>query len=197
MSRIDSQSTTDENDEKDDATEPYTDNPQNEDFDEGGIGTSTEGRISGTKTRRDDCLENWPHDRQPGWSQYSETSQNSQTSRISCSLDVPLTQAEPEPFDAVRHPETSMVLVPETPKSGQTQAKSTKRRVNPTLSKKEAEEQIQHITEYLEQHNYTVFTHKTRIGNYERTMHLGFLMYEDSSHNPSASDDESHQPAST
>lgn len=191
MSQIDSQSTTDEKDEE---TEEYMDDPQNDDVDH----EETQGSRSGSKMTRDECLRNWPHDRQPGWSQYSDSPQHSQTSKVSCSLDVPLTQADPESFDPVRDPILSKVQVPETPKSGintsgQKQAKGGRRMAAPGINKKEAEEQIQQITEYLEQKNYTVFTHKTTVGNYERTMHLAFFMYDGPNHDPQTPEDEGQQ----
>ena len=126
-------------------------------------------------------LENWPHERQPGWSQYS--SQDSDVSRVSCSLGVPLTQDElpvnepaGSPFDKFDSGKMSEILVPETPES--TRA-STNRIVRPKLNKKEAAEQIDRITKFMEGKGYTVFTHNTKYGSIVKTMHLAFCMYEE------------------
>lgn len=103
-------------------------------------------------------VENWPHDRQPNASQYSD---DSDASRVPCSLDVHLAQGEP--------PE-SHALVPETPPSTPSNGRSK-------LSKEEAE-QIERVTTLLESQGYTVFTHKTNHGGARKTMHLAFLMYD-------------------
>ena len=165
-----SQSTTDGNEEVDESTQSYVECTQPECL---------------SDQDRDDLLRNWPHDRQPGWSQYSESMQSSLVSRVPRSLDesraqqYPVTRNEPEPFDPVANPnQVARIYVPETPES--TQAGRVPRRVRPIMSKREAEEQINRITEYLEVNNYTVFTHKTTYGNYEKTMHLAFFVYDNS-----------------
>jgi hypothetical protein len=138
-----SQSTTDAVDEP---TQPYTDTMDS---------MGQDGRFN---------TENWPHDRQPGWSQYS--SQDSDVSRVLSSLDVPLAQGEPE----VQGP---IVLVPETPGSTPTV------RTSPNLSKDEAEARMGRVTTNLESIGYTVFTHKTKYGETGRIMHLAFCMYDE------------------
>lgn len=126
-----------------------------------------------------DLIKNWPHDRQPGWSQYPESSQSSLISRVSCSLNEPLTPCSPTTVNQPFYPiQTTSVVVPETPEA--TQERSVPRMSRPIMSKKDAEEQIQRITDYLERNNYTVFTHKTRMGDYEKTMHLAFFVYDSS-----------------
>lgn len=128
MSQLDSQSTTDEIE----PTQIYRDT-----------------RIVGQEIRLN--AENWPHDRQPGFSQYSD---DSDASMVPCSLEVPLSQDE--------------YLVPETPQSTQ------------SSRKEEREDQIKQVTAFLESKGYTSFTHKTRFGGATRTMHLAFRMeYED------------------
>lgn len=108
-------------------------------------------------------VENWPHDRQPNVSQYSD---DSDASRVICSLDVSLAQGEP-----IEIPGPAPTLVPETPPSTPSLGK-------PKLSKEEAAEQIARITTLLESQGYTVFTHKTSHGGQKKTMHLAFLMYD-------------------
>jgi hypothetical protein len=156
MSQEDSQLTVNENDDVDEPTQSYVDC------------TQPEGYVD-----QDDRIGNWPHEHQPGWSQYSDISD---ISRVPCSLSPSLSME-------CNHDDRSKltraeVLVPETPES--IQGKSVARRVRPVLSKKEAEEQIKRVTEYLEQLNYTVFTHDTAYGNHSKRMHLGFFMYEES-----------------
>ncbi len=125
MSQFDSQSTTDEIE----PTQIYR-----------------ETRIVGQEIRIN--AENRPHDRQPGFSQYSD---DSDASMVPCSLEVPLIQE-------------CEYLVPETPQSTQS-------------SRKEAREnQIKKMTAFLESKGYTSFTHKTRFGGATRTMHLAFRM---------------------
>lgn len=199
MSRVDSQSTTDENEEKDDATEPYADEPQNEDSivsiqnaKEECVDTNDVFHAEPKhKSKKCDLLENWPHDRQPGWSQYSESSQNSQTSRVPSSLNVILTQEDPKPFDPTRDPKMSEVLIPETPESEQDGVKSENERQSDLIhhmSKEEREAQIRQITEFLEKFKYTVFKHEMKVGDHVRTMHLAFLMYDEPTSVPSTSD---------
>ena len=130
-------------------------------------------------------LENWPHERQPGWSHYP--SQDSDVSRVPCSLSVPLTpdemsvnesSAQPtgSPFENFDSGKMSEILVPETPESSRA---SSNRIVRPILNKKEAAEQIDRITKFMEGKGYTVFTHNTKYGNIVKTMHLAFCMYEE------------------
>lgn len=109
--------------------------------------------------------ENWPHERQPGWSQYS--SQDSDVSRVLSSLDVPLAQGEPDVHGVA-------VLVPETPESTPSVRVS-----RPNLSKDEAEARMGRVTADLERIGYTVFTHKTKYGETGKIMHLAFCMYDD------------------
>ena len=94
--------------------------------------------------------ENWPHDRQPNPSQYSN---DSDESRVLCSLEVSLAQESPE--------------TPITPQTGRAK-----------LSKEAAAEQIERVTTLLESRGYTVFAHKTNHGGERKTMHLAFLMYD-------------------
>ena len=120
MSQFDSQSTTD------DPTQIYV-----------------EPRIVGQSIRL--SAENWPHDRQPDFSQYSD---DSDASMVPCSVEMPLTQVE--------------YLVPETPQSTQ------------SSRKEEREDQIKQVTAFLESRGYTSFTHKTKFGGTTRIMHLAF-----------------------
>lgn len=122
MSQFDSQSTTD------DPTQIYV-----------------EPRIVGQAIRL--SAENWPHDRQPDFSQYSD---DSDASMVPCSVEMPLTQVE--------------YLVPETPQSTQ------------SSRKEEREDQIKQVTAFLESRGYTSFTHKTKYGGTTRIMHLAFHM---------------------
>jgi hypothetical protein len=163
-----SQSTTDGNDEADEdsdkSTKSYVECTQLQ-----------------TEIKEEFNLENWPHERQPGWSQYP--SQDSGISNAPCSLGVPLTPDElpinkprGSPFDKFNSGKMSEILVPETPESTPT---STTRIVRPTLNKKEAADQIERVTEFMEGKGYTVFTHNTKYGSIVKTMHLAFCMYEE------------------
>ena len=154
-----SQSTTDGNGETDEPTQSYVDCTQ--------LSQPYEEKVA--------SLSDWPHEHQPDWSQYAEKSQDSDASRALCSLGVPLTQ-DSSPKAASHSGQQSRILVPETPESSQT--KPVAGRARPVLSRKEVEEQIARITEYLKQSGYTVFAHKTTHGNVEKTMHLAFLMYD-------------------
>jgi hypothetical protein len=132
--------------------------------------STTDGECEPTQPYIDqvDNLDNWPHEHQPGWSQYS--SQDSDVSRVPCSLGVPLTQEDP-PESA----QDSVIVIPDTPES--TQASTVvSRRVRPLLSGVEAAEQMKTITSDLEAKHYTVFTHKSSNG---KTMHLAFFVYDE------------------
>ena len=93
--------------------------------------------------------ENWPHDRQPGWSQYSDDSNEV----VPCSIEMP-NESNGSDFE-------SKIVVPETPESTQSQKMA----------------HIEEVTKLLESKGYTVFTHKTRHGGVAKTMHLAFCMY--------------------
>jgi hypothetical protein len=133
MSQFDSQSTTD------DPTQIYV-----------------EPRIVGQSIRL--SAENWPHDRQPDFSQYSD---DSDASMVPCSVEMPLTQVE---YLVPETPQSTQVeyLVPETPQSTQ------------SSRKEEREDQIKQVTAFLESRGYTSFTHKTKFGGTTRIMHLAF-----------------------
>jgi hypothetical protein len=168
---------------KDDATEPYTDIIPNEnpceDFHENMSLGDRSPNVQLTQADPDDS-----------------TPINSQTSYVPCSLSIPSTPEKLgalEPFEPVRPLEMSRVMIPDTPESGKTNKNKTERKARHVMSKEQEVEQIRSVTEYLEQRNYTVFTHETKIGNFKRTMHLGFFMYEESNHSSTTSDDESHQ----
>lgn len=91
---------------------------------------------------------NWTHDTQPGWDLYS--SQDSNVSRVPCSLDVPLSQME-DPGSPILTGRS--VVVPETPPMSR----------------------IEHLTKNLEEEGYTVYVHRMANG---KLMHLAFQIYE-------------------
>jgi hypothetical protein len=99
-----------------------------------------------TTISKAEMRENWPHDTQPGWDMYS--SQDSDVSRVPCSLDVQLTQDAGSPILTGRS-----VVVPETPPMGR----------------------IEHLTKNLEEEGYTVCTQRMADG---RLMHLAFQIYD-------------------
>jgi hypothetical protein len=102
--------------------------------------------MSQQRVSKAEIRENWPHDTQPGWDMYS--SQESDVSRVPCSLDVPLSQYPTSPILTGRS-----VVVPETPPMSR----------------------IEHITKNLEEEGYTVYVHRMADGKF---MHLAFQIYD-------------------
>lgn len=177
MSQLDSQETTDEpcdaneiQNEKDSPTEPYKDNSNSQDYtaEQGYVTLAAMDAEREPEMKRHDRLVNWPHEHQPGWSQYSESAQNSQASKSASSPTVELTQRSLKPFDPPRHPEMSRVVVPETPQSAQ------KKGASRTIDWEKAEEMMKKVAEHLEPLGYTVFTNEIASGSYKRKMQVPF-----------------------
>ena len=117
----------------------------------------------GPKRSKRQLRRDWQHDTQYGWDMFS--SQESDVSRVPCSLEVPMTQVEPTPFDPPRNTQT---VVPETPGS---QFESQTTEADETEDRKS---RIEHITKNLQEDGYTVFTHKMQDG---KIMHLALHVY--------------------
>ena len=102
-------------------------------------------------------IENWQHDRQPGWEDYPS---DSDKSVVPCSLGVPLT---PSASPARKDPK-ARIVVPETPTPT---PNSTRVRTG--------EAERQQVMEYLQEKGFTSFAHDMAGTN--RTMLLAFKIY--------------------
>lgn len=106
--------------------------------------------------------ENWPHETPYGWDMVS--SQESDKSRVPCSLDVPLTQVdeaqkeEPESFSPILG--KRRILVPETP---------------PLTSQEEIQAAIETTGKWLQERGFTAYEHTLADG---KIMQMAYKIYE-------------------
>jgi hypothetical protein len=115
---------------------------------------------SAARAEKQARIDNWQHDRQPGWDDYPS---DSDKSVVPCSLGVPLT---PHSSPASKDPKAK-ILVPETPKSI--------RALQSQMGNAEAEAERQQVMEFLKEKGFTSFAHE--MAGTKRTMLLAFKIY--------------------